>query len=66
MQTESADYLGRVYEEQSIVNHYAGQFFTPESLVELMAALTMPDDLSDNALVNDPACGSGRTLVAGI
>ena len=66
MQAEPADYLGRVYEEQAIANHYSGQFFTPEPVVELMAAMTMPDDLADSALVHDPACGSGRMLIAGI
>ncbi|MGD9805411.1 MAG: N-6 DNA methylase [Hyphomicrobiaceae bacterium] len=66
MQAEPADYLGQVYEEQAIANHYSGQFFTPEPLVELMAAMTMPEELSDDAIVSDPACGSGRMLVAGI
>jgi hypothetical protein len=28
MKTEPADYLGRVYEEQAVANHYQGQFFT--------------------------------------
>lgn len=66
MQQEPADYLGRVYEEQAVANQYAGQFFTPGPVVELMAAMTMPADLPDTALVSDPACGSGRMLVAGI
>jgi len=66
MQTEPADYLGRIYEEQAVANSYAGQFFTPEPVVELMAALTMPDDLPATAIVHDPACGSGRMLIAGI
>ena len=66
MQAEPADYLGRTYDEQALANNYAGQFFTPEPLVELMAAMTMPDELSDEALVHDPACGSGRMLIAGI
>lgn len=66
MQAEPADYLGRVYEEQAVANHYQGQFFTPEPLVELMAAMTIPEELPDSALVQDPACGSGRMLVAGI
>jgi type I restriction-modification system DNA methylase subunit len=66
MQSEPADYLGRVYEEQAVVNKYAGQFFTPESLTELMASITMPDALPDTAIVSDPACGSGRMLIAGI
>lgn len=51
---------------QDVTNTYAGQFFTPEPVVELMAAITMPDELPDTALVSDPACGSGRMLIAGI
>lgn len=66
MQAEPADYLGRTYEEQAVANHDQGQFFTPEPLVELMAAMTMPTELPDTAVVTDPACGSGRMLVAGI
>lgn len=66
MQAEPADYLGRVYEEQAITNAYQGQFFTPEPIVELMAAATMPEELADSAIVHDPACGSGRMLIAGI
>ena len=66
MQAEPADYLGRVYEEQAITNAYQGQFFTPEPLVELMATMTMPEELADSAIVHDPACGSGRMLIAGI
>lgn len=66
MQLESADYLGRVYEQEAITNGYSGQFFTPEPLVEMMAAMTMPETLPDTALVSDPACGSGRMLIAGI
>ena len=66
MKQEPADYLGRVYEEQAVTNHYAGQFFTPEPLTELMAQITMPDDLPNTAVVADPACGSGRMLIAGI
>ena len=66
MKMEPKDYLGRVYEENGAANEYAGQFLTPEDVVELMAQLTMPADIPDNALVSDPACGSGRMLIAGI
>jgi hypothetical protein len=66
MQQHPADYLGLMYEQESAVNTYSGQFFTPESLTELMAQLTMPDELPDTAMVSDPACGSGRMLIAGI
>lgn len=56
----------QIYEEQSAANHYQGQFFTPEALVDLIIAITMPEELADNALVSDPACGSGRMLIAAI
>lgn len=65
MKLAPADYLGQVYEEQAVANQFAGQYFTPEPLVELMAAITIPE-VPDDALVHDPACGSGRMLVAGI
>jgi hypothetical protein len=31
-----------------------------------MSQITMPENLPDTALVSDPACGSGRFLIAGI
>ena len=37
-----------------------GQFFTPDSVSLLMSEIV---GLKDNATVNDPACGSGRTLL---
>lgn len=66
MQQEPADYLGLVYDQEAVASSYAGQFFTPEPVVEMMAQMTMPDPLPDNAFVHDPACGSGRMLIAGI
>jgi type I restriction-modification system DNA methylase subunit len=66
MQTQAQDYLGQIYEEQSVTNKYAGQYFTPEPLVDLMMGLTCPD-LDDDQVLADPAgCGSGRMLIAGI
>lgn len=66
MQQSPADYLGTVYEQEAVTNKYSGQFFTPEAITELMAAISMPDDPPDTAIVSDPACGSGRMLIAGI
>lgn len=37
-----------------------GQFFTPESISTLMIRIT---GIADGATVNDPTCGSGRTLL---
>lgn len=66
MQTEPQDYLGQIYEEESVTNEHAGQYFTPEPLVELMMGPTCPE-LADDQILADPAgCGSGRMLIAGI
>jgi type I restriction-modification system DNA methylase subunit len=66
MQTEAQDYLGQIYEEEFVTNKHAGQYFTPEPLVDLMMGLTCPD-LADDQILADPAgCGSGRMLIAGI
>lgn len=62
LQKEYRDYLGEIYEKR-VSRGENGQFFTPESLTEMMAAMTL-DRLEDNARVSDPACGSGRTLLA--
>jgi len=40
-----------------------GQFFTPESVSLLMSEIIMGDKLHDGMTVNDPACGTGRTLL---
>lgn len=41
-----------------------GQFFTPPTICDMMARLTMNGPLQNGAMVNDCACGSGRTLLA--
>lgn len=40
-----------------------GQFFTPESVSLLMSEIIMGDKLHDGMTINDPACGTGRTLL---
>lgn len=43
----------------------AGQFFTPASVVDLSVAVTVPNDMTGQGKrVGDPACGSGRFLIA--
>lgn len=39
-----------------------GQFFTPEHICDFMARIADPKDES----INDPCCGSGRLLLAGL
>lgn len=60
------DGLGIIYE--TITSKWKsskmGQFFTPPSLVDLMTLLTMGDNKDTGKLISDPACGSGRLLIA--
>ncbi|QRE76997.1 N-6 DNA methylase [Methylobacterium aquaticum] len=58
---EFRDYLGHIFQDR-VTKGEKGQFFTPEHLCTLMAEITGP--IEPGARVNDPACGSGRTLMA--
>lgn len=62
-QTEWCDYLGRFYEAQGQSNAKIGQFFTPETICNLMAKLTESNE-NETGTVNDPTCGSSRNLIA--
>ncbi len=57
------DTLGRIYEEEALTNHYAGQFFTPEPICTMMAAMIV-EQTDEPITICDPACGSGRFLIA--
>ena len=66
------DLFGQLYEQMFLLKSKAssnGQFFTPDSLCRLMAEITDADveeRVSNQGfvMVNDPACGSARTLLA--
>lgn len=61
------DVLGNVFEEtnSSFAASNAGQFFTPESVCNMMAQITAgPEECEKDITVNDCACGSGRNLIA--
>lgn len=65
------DFLGSVYMELELGNHWIGQFFTPYSICQLMADVTCSDAVeqirkSGFVTMNDCACGAGATLIAGI
>ena len=68
----SFDLFGQLYEQMFLLKSKAssnGQFFTPDSLCRLMADITDADveeKISKRGfvMVNDPACGSARTLLA--
>jgi type I restriction-modification system DNA methylase subunit len=68
MEKTEADILGDFF-EGAITHGENGQFFTPEPLCELMARMTLgenPPEREDGEPLRicDPACGSGRTLLA--
>lgn len=61
------DFFGSMYEELFQGRGKAsalGQFYTPEALCTLMARIQVKDAPEGRATYNDPACGSGRTLIA--
>lgn len=66
------DFLGDVYMELGLNNHWKGQFFTPYSICKMMGAMSMGNGeklveqihQQGYITVNDPACGAGATLIA--
>lgn len=68
-QNPEQDFLGRLYMNLGLGNHWKGQFFTPYPVCECMAEITINDNIKNLEKkewisVNDPACGAGATLVA--
>lgn len=63
------DFLGSIYMELGLGNHWKGQFFTPYSVCQCMAAMTLNNPVEQirqkgYITINDPACGAGATLIA--
>ena len=65
------DFLGSIFMSLNLGNEHNGQIFTPYHVCELMAEITMADIVEkvkkDGYItLNDPCCGAGATLIAGI
>lgn len=63
------DFLGELYMACELGNDNSGQFFTPYSVCQAMAAMSFSDVVNEVETrgwisVNDPACGAGALLVA--
>lgn len=63
------DFLGAMYMELELGNNHAGQFFTPYCVCEMMAEMSLPQQMPQlerpgYITINDPACGAGATLIA--
>lgn len=65
------DFLGGMYMELELGNHWIGQFFTPYDVCRCMAEVTCTNvveqiERGGYITLNDCACGAGATLIAGI
>lgn len=64
------DILGEIFMQLELGNSRMGQFFTPHHICELMASLTISDDIEAKVAkhgfvtVHEPASGSGATVIA--
>lgn len=63
------DFLGALYMELNLGNHWTGQFFTPYCVSKLMSDMTCENvdtQIEKNGYISvcDPACGAGATLIA--
>jgi type I restriction-modification system DNA methylase subunit len=63
------DFLGKMYMNLNLANHWKGQFFTPYNLCRLMSEITAGDvnaQIEKKGFISvcDPACGAGATLIA--
>jgi type I restriction-modification system DNA methylase subunit len=61
-QNHYKDPFGKFFEDNLSSSH-TGQFFTPESVCEMMAQMTIPHGTSGKRIL-DPSVGSGRNLLA--
>lgn len=62
METTGQDILGDLF-QGGVTGGENGQFFTPEAICNLMAQMQIEPDMLGKK-IHDPACGSGRTLLA--
>lgn len=63
------DFLGKMYMDLELGNHWKGQFFTPYSICRTMSEMTCGDAdrrIEEQGYISvcDPACGAGATLIA--
>lgn len=66
MAEEITDILGEIYMESNSGNKLTGQFFTPFSVSELNAVLTIPTDYDGRTILNlhEPSSGAGGKIIA--
>lgn len=68
LENERTDVLGQVFMQLELGNKWAGQFFTPQCVCDLMAGITLHDVEETLArqefiTISEPACGGGAMLI---
>lgn len=68
---QEQDFLGDIYTKLNLHDEGRKQFFTPYCVCQTMAEITMQDiaeqvEKQGYITINDPCCGAGATLIAGI
>lgn len=67
--TEMHDALGEIYMHLDMGSKNTGQFFTPQSVSQLMARLSvdgMEPEEDGKYRIHEPACGSGGMVIEGL
>jgi len=67
LEQEQYDFLGAVAGELELLNNWAGQFFTPPSLCDMMSKMTMYNEKPDprhRLTIQEPAVGGGAMVIA--
>lgn len=70
-ENQEQDFLGHIYMNLGLGSKSASQFFTPYHICQLMAEVSVNDVIPEvkekgYISINDPCCGAGATLIAGI
>lgn len=69
LEYKPTDALGEIFMELNLGNKHRGQFFTPYSVCELMASITL-NDISKHInskgyfTLDEPTCGAGANIIA--
>ena len=63
MQRKCTDILGYLF-TMEVTRGENGQFFTPDTVCEMMAQMTLGEPSEEKVSISDPCCGSGRMLIA--
>ena len=70
-ENQEQDFLGGIYMKLGLGNKSTSQFFTPYHICQLMAEIiigNITNEVKERGYIsiNDPCCGAGATLIAGI